>query len=112
MAEVASQATSLVEVLCLLVFFGRLMHFAKITHHNVFWKDTKNICIMVAILLSLTDLVIYAALRIYNIKSVRWSRIVRPIFLINFAESRQVRNGFNGNSCLWTACCFLRTKGM
>lgn len=46
------QATSLVEVLCLLVFFGRLMHFAKITRRNVFWKDTKNICIMVAILVS------------------------------------------------------------
>uniref|UniRef100_A0A669QAI8 Ion transport domain-containing protein n=1 Tax=Phasianus colchicus TaxID=9054 RepID=A0A669QAI8_PHACC len=87
-------ATSLVEVLCLLVFFGRLMHFAKITRRNVFWKDTKNICIMVAILLSLTDLAIYGALRIYNIKSVRWSRIVRPIFLVNFAESRQIRRAF------------------
>ncbi|XP_065595546.1 uncharacterized protein LOC136050543 [Cyrtonyx montezumae] len=87
-------ATSLVEVLCLLVFFGRLMHFAKITCRNVFWKDTKNICIMVAILLSLTDLAIYGALRIYNIKSIRWSRIVRPIFLVNFAESRQIRRAF------------------
>ncbi|XP_032041610.1 two pore calcium channel protein 2-like isoform X2 [Aythya fuligula] len=87
-------ATSLVEVLCLLVFFGRLTHFAKITPRNVFWKDTKNICIMVAILLSLTDLAIYGALRIYNIKSIRWSRIARPIFLINFAESRQIRRAF------------------
>ncbi|OXB74297.1 UNVERIFIED_CONTAM: hypothetical protein H355_006826 [Colinus virginianus] len=87
-------ATSLVEVLCLLVFFGRLMHFAKITCRSVFWKDTKNICIMVAILLSLTDLAIYGALRIYNIKSIRWSRIVRPIFLVNFAESRQIRRAF------------------
>uniref|UniRef100_A0A8C9L1L1 Ion transport domain-containing protein n=1 Tax=Pavo cristatus TaxID=9049 RepID=A0A8C9L1L1_PAVCR len=48
-------ATSLVEVLCLLVFFGRLMHFAKITRRNVFWKDTKNICIMVAILVFCPD---------------------------------------------------------
>ncbi|XP_029767767.1 two pore calcium channel protein 1-like isoform X3 [Terrapene carolina triunguis] len=44
-------ATSLVEVLCLLVFFGRLVHFAKVTPRNVFWKDTKNICIMIAILI-------------------------------------------------------------
>ncbi|KAF1483968.1 Two pore calcium channel protein 2, partial [Eudyptula minor novaehollandiae] len=86
--------TSLVEVLCLLVFFGRLTHFAKVTLRNVFWKDTKNICIMVAILLSLTDLAIYGVLRIYNVRSVRWSRIVRPIFLINFAESRQIRRAF------------------
>ncbi|XP_009884299.1 PREDICTED: two pore calcium channel protein 1-like [Charadrius vociferus] len=86
--------TSLVEVLCLLVFFGRLTHFAKVTLRNVFWKDTKNICIMVAIVLSLTDLAIYGVLRIYNVSSIRWSRIVRPIFLINFAESRQIRRAF------------------
>lgn len=42
----------MLEVLCLLVFLGRLIHFAKVTLHNVFWKDTKNICIMVAILVS------------------------------------------------------------
>ncbi|KAM9562192.1 two pore channel protein 2-like [Guaruba guarouba] len=86
--------TSVVEVLCLLVFFGRLTHFAKVTPRNVFWKDTKNICIMVAILLSLTDLAIYGVLRIYNVRSIRWSRIVRPIFLVNFAESRQIRRAF------------------
>uniref|UniRef100_A0A8C6IZ82 Ion transport domain-containing protein n=1 Tax=Melopsittacus undulatus TaxID=13146 RepID=A0A8C6IZ82_MELUD len=86
--------TSVVEVLSLLVFFGRLTHFAKVTPRNVFWKDTKNICIMVAILLSLTDLAIYGVLRIYNVRSIRWSRIVRPIFLVNFAESRQIRRAF------------------
>ncbi|XP_052639875.1 uncharacterized protein LOC128140339 isoform X1 [Harpia harpyja] len=86
--------TSLIEVLCLLVFFGRLTHFAKVTLHNVFWKDTKNVCIVVAILLSLTDLAIYGVLRMYNMRSIRWSRIVRPIFLINFAESRQIRRAF------------------
>ncbi|XP_048153977.1 two pore calcium channel protein 1-like isoform X6 [Corvus hawaiiensis] len=87
-------ATSVLEVLCLLVFLGRLTHFAKVTLHNVFWKDTKNICIMVAILLSLTDLAIYGVLRLYDVRSIRWSRIVRPIFLINFAESRQIRRAF------------------
>lgn len=44
------QVTSLVEILCLLVFFGRLTHFAKVTPRIVFWKDTKNICIMITIL--------------------------------------------------------------
>ncbi|NWI09124.1 TPC2 protein, partial [Crypturellus soui] len=87
-------ATSLIEVLCLLVFSVRLMHFAKVTPRNIFWKDTKNICVMVAILMSLTDLAVFGALRIYNVRSVRWSRIVRPIFLINFAESRQIRRAF------------------
>uniref|UniRef100_A0A8D0L7J6 Ion transport domain-containing protein n=1 Tax=Sphenodon punctatus TaxID=8508 RepID=A0A8D0L7J6_SPHPU len=87
-------ATSLVEVLCLLVFFGRLVHFAKVTPRNVFWKDTKNICIMITILVTLIDLIIYGTLKISNMQSVRWSRPLRPIFLINFAESRQIRRAF------------------
>ncbi|XP_077192068.1 two pore calcium channel protein 1-like [Paroedura picta] len=87
-------ATSLVEVMCLLAFFGRLFHFAKVTPRNVFWKDAKNICIMIAILMTLVDLIIYGSLRILNIQSVRWSRPMRPIFLINFAESRQIRRAF------------------
>ncbi|CAM5103970.1 unnamed protein product [Eretmochelys imbricata] len=87
-------ATSLVEVLCLLVFFGRLVHFAKVTPRNVFWKDTKNICIMIAILVTLIDLIIYGALKISNVNSIRWSRFLRPIFIINFAESRQIRRVF------------------
>nr|XP_056708672.1 two pore channel protein 1-like [Euleptes europaea] len=87
-------ATSLVEVMCLLVFFGRLFHFAKVTPRDVFWKDLKNICIMIAILMTLVDLIIYGSLRISNIQSVRWSRTMRPIFLINFAESRQIRRAF------------------
>uniref|UniRef100_A0A8D2LEY6 Ion transport domain-containing protein n=1 Tax=Varanus komodoensis TaxID=61221 RepID=A0A8D2LEY6_VARKO len=86
--------TSLIEVLCLLVFFGRLVHFAQVTPRLVFWKDTKNICIMITILLTLIDLIIYGALRISSIRSVRWSRPMRPLFLINFAESRQIRRAF------------------
>ncbi|ELR59323.1 hypothetical protein M91_04564, partial [Bos mutus] len=41
--------TSIAEVLCLTAFFGRLVHFAKVTPQKVFWKDTKNICVMVTI---------------------------------------------------------------
>ncbi|XP_072490786.1 two pore channel protein 2-like [Notamacropus eugenii] len=87
-------ATSLVEVLCLCAFFGRLVQFAKVTPRMVFWKDTKNICIMLTILLTLLDLIIYGSLRVFNIHSVRWSRFLRPLFLINFPESRQIRRAF------------------
>nr|XP_021526474.1 LOW QUALITY PROTEIN: two pore calcium channel protein 1-like [Aotus nancymaae] len=45
-------ATSIAEILCLTAFFGRLIHFAKITPQMIFWKDTKNICIMVTIVVS------------------------------------------------------------
>ncbi|XP_036780023.2 two pore calcium channel protein 1-like isoform X2 [Manis pentadactyla] len=86
--------TSLVEVLCLTAFFGRLIHFAKVTPQMVFWKDTKNICIMAAIVLTLIDLIIYGSLEAVNIHSIRWSRVLRPVFLINFPESRQIRRAF------------------
>ena len=46
------QGTSIAEVLCLTAFFGRLVHFAKVTPQKVFWKDTKNICVMVTIVVS------------------------------------------------------------
>ncbi|GAB5569848.1 two pore calcium channel protein 1-like isoform X2 [Prionailurus iriomotensis] len=88
------KATSLAEVLCLTAFFGRLVHFAKVTPQMVFWKDTKNICIMVTIVLTLIDLIIYGSLEAVNVHSVRWSRALRPVFLINFPESRQIRRTF------------------
>uniref|UniRef100_A0A8C8ZZD6 Ion transport domain-containing protein n=1 Tax=Prolemur simus TaxID=1328070 RepID=A0A8C8ZZD6_PROSS len=87
-------ATSIAEVLCLTAFFGRLVHFAKVTPQMVFWKDTKNICIMVTIVLTLVDLILYGSLEAVNIRSVRWSRALRPVFLINFPESRQIRRAF------------------
>uniref|UniRef100_A0A8D1HEG4 Ion transport domain-containing protein n=1 Tax=Sus scrofa TaxID=9823 RepID=A0A8D1HEG4_PIG len=87
-------ATSIAEVLCLTVFFGRLVHFAKVTPQMVFWKDTKNICLMVTIVLTLIDLIIYGSLEAVNIHAVRWSRALRPVFLINFPESRQIRRAF------------------
>uniref|UniRef100_A0A8C9DCH1 Ion transport domain-containing protein n=1 Tax=Panthera leo TaxID=9689 RepID=A0A8C9DCH1_PANLE len=87
-------ATSLAEVLCLTAFFGRLVHFAKVTPQMVFWKDMKNICIMVTIVLTLIDLIIYGSLEAVNVHSVRWSRALRPVFLINFPESRQIRRTF------------------
>uniref|UniRef100_A0A2K6EKW5 Ion transport domain-containing protein n=1 Tax=Propithecus coquereli TaxID=379532 RepID=A0A2K6EKW5_PROCO len=87
-------ATSIAEVLCLTAFFGRLVHFAKVTPQMVFWKDTKNICIMVTIVLTLVDLILYGSLDAVNIRSIRWSRPLRPVFLINFPESRQIRRAF------------------
>ena len=44
--------------------------------------------------LTLIDLVIYGSLEAVNIRGVRWSRALRPVFLINFPESRQVRIWF------------------
>lgn len=39
----------LVELLCLLIFAVRLVHYAKVIPRDKFWKDPKNICIIVII---------------------------------------------------------------
>uniref|UniRef100_A0A286XHN7 Ion transport domain-containing protein n=1 Tax=Cavia porcellus TaxID=10141 RepID=A0A286XHN7_CAVPO len=85
-------ATALAEVICLAAFSARLVHFAKVTAQMVFWKDTKNICIMVTIVVTLIDLIVYGSLEAFHVHSVRWTRALRPVFLINFPESRQVRS--------------------
>ncbi|XP_032419777.1 two pore segment channel 3 isoform X1 [Xiphophorus hellerii] len=87
-------ATMLVELLCLLVFTIRLVHYAKVIPREKFWKDPKNICIIVVLLLTLIDMIIYGALKAANIYSVRWSRVLRPLLLINVTEGRQLRRAF------------------
>ncbi|XP_053567920.1 two pore calcium channel protein 1 [Bombina bombina] len=87
-------ATSIVEVICLMGFLCRLVHFSMVTPRNVFWKDTKNICVMATVTLNLIDLIVYAALSLAQIQSIRWSRVLRTIYLVNFAESRQIRRAF------------------
>uniref|UniRef100_A0A3Q2D4U8 Two pore segment channel 3 n=1 Tax=Cyprinodon variegatus TaxID=28743 RepID=A0A3Q2D4U8_CYPVA len=42
--------TMLVELLCLLVFTVRLVHYAKVIPRDKFWKDPKNICIIAVLL--------------------------------------------------------------
>uniref|UniRef100_A0A8C5QY08 Ion transport domain-containing protein n=1 Tax=Leptobrachium leishanense TaxID=445787 RepID=A0A8C5QY08_9ANUR len=43
--------TAIVEVVCLVAFFSRLVHFCRVTPRHLFWKDTKNICVMVTIMI-------------------------------------------------------------
>ncbi|XP_012708930.2 two pore segment channel 3 [Fundulus heteroclitus] len=87
-------ATMLVELLCLLVFTVRLVHYAKVIPRDKFWKDPKNICIIAVLLLTLIDMIIYGALKAADCYSVRWSRVLRPLLLINITEGRQLRRAF------------------
>ncbi|XP_068444778.1 two pore segment channel 3 [Clinocottus analis] len=86
--------TMLVELLCLLVFTLRLVHYAKVIPRDKFWKDPKNICIIVILVLTVVDLIIYEALEAANCYSVRWSRVLRPLLLVNVTEGRQLRRAF------------------
>uniref|UniRef100_A0A8C5FJZ5 Two pore segment channel 3 n=1 Tax=Gadus morhua TaxID=8049 RepID=A0A8C5FJZ5_GADMO len=87
-------ASMLVELVCLSVFSGRLVHYAKVIPRDKFWKDPKNLCILVILLLTLVDMIIYGALKATDIYSVRWSRVFRPLLLVNFTEGRQLRRAF------------------
>lgn len=59
--------------------------------------DTSVLCLSQ---LTLIDLIIYGSLEAVNIHAVRWSRALRPVFLINFPESRQVRMTI-GHTRVW-----------
>uniref|UniRef100_A0A3Q3X7W1 Ion transport domain-containing protein n=1 Tax=Mola mola TaxID=94237 RepID=A0A3Q3X7W1_MOLML len=87
-------ATMLVELLCLLVFTVRLVHYARVIPRDKFWKDPKNICIIVILTLTLIDMIVYGALKASNCYAVRWSRVLRPLLLVNVTEGRQLRRAF------------------
>ncbi|XP_040893116.1 two pore segment channel 3 isoform X2 [Toxotes jaculatrix] len=87
-------ATMLVELVCVLVFAARLVHYAKVIPRDKFWKDPKNICIIVILALTLVDMIIYGALKAANCYALRWSRVLRPLLLVNVTEGRQLRRAF------------------
>nr|XP_061843717.1 two pore segment channel 3 [Nerophis lumbriciformis] len=87
-------ATMLVELLCVHVLALRLVHYAKVIPRDKFWKDPKNICMMLILALTLVDMMIYGALHAAGCYGVRWSRVLRPLLLVNVTEGRQLRRVF------------------
>nr|XP_057902092.1 two pore segment channel 3 [Doryrhamphus excisus]XP_057902093.1 two pore segment channel 3 [Doryrhamphus excisus]XP_057902094.1 two pore segment channel 3 [Doryrhamphus excisus] len=87
-------ATMLVELLCVHIFALRLVHYAKVIPRDKFWKDPKNICMIVILALTLVDMIIYGALHAAGCYAVRWSRVLRPLLLVNVTEGRQLRRAF------------------
>ncbi|XP_073681964.1 two pore segment channel 3 [Garra rufa] len=87
-------ATSTIEIICLTAFTARIVHYAKVIPKDKFWKDPKNICIIVIVTLSFIDLTIYGALKATGYFGVRWSRVLRPLLLVNVTEGRQLRRAF------------------
>ncbi|KAM4603839.1 two pore segment channel 3 [Polymixia lowei] len=87
-------ATMVMELVCLSVFTARLVHYAKVIPRDKFWRDPKNICIILILLLTMVDMIIYGALKATNYYAVRWSRVLRPLLLVNVTEGRQLRRAF------------------
>nr|XP_055039515.1 two pore segment channel 3 [Misgurnus anguillicaudatus] len=86
--------TATIEIICLSAFTFRLVHYAKVIPKDKFWKDPKNICIIIIVTLSFIDLTIYGALKAAGYFGIRWSRVLRPLLLVNVTEGRQLRRAF------------------
>ncbi|KAJ8392380.1 hypothetical protein AAFF_G00075050 [Aldrovandia affinis] len=87
-------ATLIAELICLLAFTGRLVHYARVIPRQRFWNDAKNICIIVVIMLTLVDMIIYGSMKAAGLYGVRCSRLLRPLLLVNITEGRQLRRAF------------------
>uniref|UniRef100_A0A3B4A6H2 Ion transport domain-containing protein n=1 Tax=Periophthalmus magnuspinnatus TaxID=409849 RepID=A0A3B4A6H2_9GOBI len=85
-------ATMSVELLCVVVFMARLVHYAKVIPRDKFWKDPKNLSLLFQ--LTLLDMLIYGSLRALDCSGVRWSRVFRPLLLVNITEGRRLRQAF------------------
>lgn len=58
---------------------------------SVPWSGGSDVCLRCLLQVTLIDLIVYGSLEAFHVHSVRWTRALRPVFLINFPESRQVR---------------------
>ncbi|XP_055957374.1 two pore calcium channel protein 1 isoform X1 [Patella vulgata] len=89
-------ATILLEIVCLVFFVSRFCHAAYVEQSSSFWKDTKHLIVLSTIILTVLDIICYI---IWNqvapdTNPVRWSRPLRPLFIINFSDGKQVRRAF------------------
>jgi len=82
------QAKLVIELICLTYFASRLVLRAFILPSFRFWHDTKHIIIIITITVTLIDIIAYICFP--SAKAVRWSICLRPLFIVNSAENRQV----------------------
>ncbi|XP_069116582.1 uncharacterized protein [Argopecten irradians] len=94
--EIPYWASIIMEIVCLIYFLFRFCHAAYFTKPEIFWRDTKNILIIVSIILTFIDIIGYIIWK--NVApdqtAIRWSRPLRPLFIINFSDGKQVRRAF------------------
>lgn len=88
--------TMCVEFACVLFYLFRLFHCASFLPVETFCRDKKNIMVLVAITLTAIDMSCYIGLVNAGYANIayRWSRPLRPLFMVNFSESKQIRRAF------------------
>nr|XP_053642305.1 two pore channel protein 1-like isoform X2 [Cherax quadricarinatus] len=92
--QVTYWVTITIEIGILFFYLFRLLHISVFTPLTRFWSDTKNILILVFVGLTFLDIVIYIGLIESGNYGIRWSRVLRPLFAVNFPEMRQIRRAF------------------
>lgn len=92
--EVTYWVTMTIEVGVMCFYLFRLTHISIVTPLTRFWSDTKNLLILILVGLTFLDMVIYIGLIESGSYGVRWSRVLRPLFAVNFPEMRQIRRAF------------------
>ncbi|XP_029635673.1 two pore calcium channel protein 1-like [Octopus sinensis] len=93
--ELPFWATSLLELVCLVIFLIRIIHTAYFDEMEKFWRDTKHIVLIVILVLTIIDMFSYSMwITFAPVGAVRWSRSLRPFLIVNFPEGRQVRQAF------------------
>ena len=67
----------------------RLAYEFLFSKKSVFWRDAKHIMILVILGLTLIDICIYTGMVEGGIDSVRWSRPLRPLLIVNIPEGER-----------------------
>uniref|UniRef100_A0A3B5LVZ1 Uncharacterized protein n=1 Tax=Xiphophorus couchianus TaxID=32473 RepID=A0A3B5LVZ1_9TELE len=87
-------ATMLVELLCLLVFTIRLVHYAKVIPREKFWKDPKNICIIVVLLVGFH-------VHFKTLMYLTWSKFCKEMILLSIFCYLIIKHAFYLNRICW-----------
>lgn len=83
-----------IEILCIAFLLFRLAQEFLFSVRGQFWRDAKHLTLLTILLLTFIDIAIYTGLEESGISSVRWSRPLRPLLLVNIPEGRQIRRAF------------------
>lgn len=89
-------APCIIEIVALGYLGFRIIHLSSFQHQTTFWQDKKNIVAIILIVLSVLDIISYSIWAGIDESSnpIRWSRPLRPLFIINFPHARQIRRAF------------------
>ncbi|XP_012942639.1 two pore calcium channel protein 1 [Aplysia californica] len=95
-ASIPYWGTMVMEFACMCYFSFRILHAMFFQYSRVFFKDAKNIIVMVSIVLTLIDMICYIIWQNMSPDThpVRWSRPLRPLFIVNFPDGKQIRRAF------------------